>query len=477
MARIAEYETYDALGLAKLVREGDVSAEELLDEAIERTEKLNPTLNAVILKHFDKARQLISDGLPDGPFRGVPFLLKDLHLQWSGTVTSYGSRAWKDNVATFTSTLIDRYLRSGLVIFGKTNSPEMGLIGTTEPRLYGPTPNPWNLEHSCGGSSGGAAVAVASGILPLAHASDGGGSIRIPASSCGLFGFKPTRARTPAGPQLGEGWGGMSTNHAISRSVRDSAALLDATTGAEPGDPYAPPASSRPYLEELTSRPDRLRIAVNLRRPDGSMPDQEVQQAIMETAKLCEELGHIVVEAAPEIDVVRMGEAQLVISGAYISLALQERSEALGREIEQSEVENITWMISKLASRRSNVDHARNVQYIHKLGRVMGGFMGSHDVYLTPVLGTPPPKLGVLDMMTEDVDAHIEKITRIMPYTGLFNMTGQPSMSVPLHWTSDGLPVGSMFTGRFGDDSTLFRLAAQLEEAKPWNDIRPNVML
>ena len=475
MSNFKEYDEYDALGLAELVQKGAVSAEELLEEAISRTEKINPALNAIVLKHYDEARQLIADGLPEGPFKGVPFLLKDLHLLWKGTVTSFGSQLWKDNVANYTSTLTGRYLRSGLVIFGKTNSPELGLTGTTEPRLYGPTSNPWNLTLSPGGSSGGAAAAVAAGILPLANASDGGGSIRIPASACGLFGFKPTRARTPAGPVLGEGWGGMSSNHAISRTVRDSAALLDATTGPEAGDPYAPPAATRPFLHDVGRRPERLRIAFNLRRPDGSLPDESVQQAIRASAKLCESLGHNVVEAAPQIDPAQLGEAQLVVSGAYVSLAIKQRGEALGREIQQSEVENITWLVSEIAAGRSTTDYARCVQYIHKTGRVMAEFMNGFDVYLCPVLGTPPPKLGVLDMMTEDVGSYMENLTRIMPYTGLFNQTGQPSMSVPLHWTNDDVPIGSMFTGRFGDDSTLFQLAAQLEEVKPWRERRPKI--
>jgi len=473
MSGFKEYEDYDALGLAELVNKGDVSSTELLNEAIERTEKLNPKLNAVVLKHYDEAKQLIADGLPDGPFKGVPFLLKDLHLLWKGTVTSFGSAAWDGYVADHNTTLTDRYLKSGLVIFGKTNSPELGLAGTTEPRLYGATHNPWNLEHSPGGSSGGAAAAVAAGILPLANASDGGGSIRIPASACGLFGIKPTRGRTPIGPDRGEGWGGMSISHAVSRTVRDSAALLDATTGEAPGDPYASPTPARSFLEEVSAPTGKLRIAFNTRRPDGSKPEAEVEQAILNAAKLCEELGHKVVEAAPTLDPQAMGDAQATLVGANVALTLQQRGEALRRGLTQNDVENITWLIAEAAKSRSSVDYANASLFIHQMGRLMATFMETHDVYLCPVLGTPPPKLGVLSMMTEDVGAYLESITRIMPYAGLFNMTGQPSMSVPLHWTPEGLPVGAMFTGRFGDDATLFRLAAQLEEALPWKNRRP----
>jgi len=475
MSGFKEYEDYDALGLAELVSKGDVSPTELLDEAIDRTEKLNPKLNAIVLKHYDEAKQLIADGLPDGPFKGVPFLLKDLHLLWKGTVTSFGSAAWDGYVADHNTTLTDRYLKSGLVVFGKTNSPELGLAGTTEPRLYGATHNPWNLEHSPGGSSGGAAAAVAAGILPVANASDGGGSIRIPASACGLFGIKPTRGRTPIGPDRGEGWGGMSISHAVSRTVRDSAALLDATTGEAPGDPYASPTPVRSFLEEVSTPTGKLRIAFNTKRPDGSKPETEIEQAILNAAKLCEELGHDVVEAAPTLDPQAMGDAQATLIGANVALTLQQRGEALGRSLTQNDVENITWLIADTAKSRSSVDYANASLFIHQMGRLMGTFMKTHDVYLCPVLGTPPPKLGVLSMMTEDVGDYLESITRIMPYAGLFNMTGQPSMSVPLHWTSDGLPVGAMFTGRFGDDATLFRLAAQLEEALPWKNRRPIV--
>ncbi|MCE7999558.1 MAG: amidase [Rhodobiaceae bacterium] len=474
MGNFKEYEEHDALGLAQRVAQGDVTATELLEEAIERTEAINPKINAVVLKHYDEARKLISDGLPDGPFKGVPFLLKDLHLLWEGTVTTYGSGAFEGYVADHNTTLTDRYLDAGLVLFGKTNSPELGLTGTTEPRLYGPTRNPWGLEYSPGGSSGGAAAAVAAGILPLANASDGGGSIRIPASACGLFGLKPTRGRTPAGPDRGEGWAGMSISHCVSKTVRDSAALLDATTGMAPGDPYLPPEPERPFLQEVGAPTGKLRIAFNTKRSDGTKPDPEVEKSILETAKLCESLGHEVVEAAPSIDPEAMGNAQATIIGANVALTLQQRGEALGRSLTENDVEHITWLMANAAKGNTSTDYAAATLFIHQMGRMMGMFMQNHDIYLCPVLGTPPPKLGVLDMMTEDVGTYLTNLGKIMPYAGLFNMTGQPSMSVPLHCTPDGLPVGVMFTGRFGEDATLIRLAAQLEEAKPWRDRKPS---
>lgn len=473
MGKFKEYEKYDGLGLAALVAKGDVNAEELLDEAIERTEARNPKLNAIVIKHYDEAREQIKNGLPNGPFKGVPFLLKDLHLLLKGTVTSYGSAAWDGYVADHNSTLTDRYLAAGLVVFGKTNSPELGLAGTTEPRLYGATYNPWNLEHSPGGSSGGAAAAVAAGILPVANASDGGGSIRIPAAACSLFGLKPTRGRTPMGPDRGEGWGGQSISHVVSRTVRDSAAMLDATTGAEPGDPYAPPHQPRPFIDEVGTAPGKLRIAVNAKRPDGSLPEPEVVEAINKTAKQLADLGHHVEEAAPAIDAAALGDHQASIIGANVALTLEQRAEQLGRDLTQNDVENVTWLIAQAAQGRSSVDYAKGSLFMHQMGRMMGRFMTDYDVYVSPVLGTPPPKLGTLDMMTEDVATYLGNLTKIMPYTAIFNMTGQPSMSMPLHWTKDGLPVGTMFTGRFGDDATLFRLAAELETAYPWADKRP----
>lgn len=472
MSGFKEYDQYDALGLAELVRKGDVSAEELLDEAINRTEKINPAINAVVIKHYEEARKQIADGLPDGPFRGVPFLLKDLHLLWEGTETTYGSAAYKGYVADHNSTLTERYLAAGFSIFGKTNSPELGLTGTTEPRLYGPTRNPWNTDHSPGGSSGGASAAVAAGILPLANASDGGGSIRIPAATCGLVGLKPTRGRTPMGPDRGEGWAGMSISHCVSSTVRDTAALLDATTGMEVGDPYCPPAAERPFLDEVGAPTGRLRIAVNARRWDGSAPHPEVEEAIRNSVKLLESLGHEVVEDAPALDPKAMGDAQATLIGSNTALTLQQRGEQLGRPLTENDVEHITWLMAEASKLRTGIDYARASLFIHQMSRLWGRFMTDYDVYLSPVLGLPPVKLGALDMMSEDVGSYMALISEYMPFTGIFNMTGQPSISLPLHWSKDGLPVGMMFTGRFGDDAGLLRLAAQLEEAQPWKDRR-----
>ncbi|MGV8998150.1 MAG: amidase [Parvibaculaceae bacterium] len=472
---IAGYDTYDGLGLAELVATKKVSATELLDEAIARTEKVNPKINAVVFKHYEEARAQIAKGLPEGPFKGVPFLLKDLHLLLTGTVTTFGSAAYQGNVADHNSTLTDRYLKSGVVIFGKTNSPELGLAPTTEPRLYGATHNPWDLTRSPGGSSGGAAAAVAAGIVPLANASDGGGSIRIPAAACGLFGIKPTRARTPMGPDRGEGWGGMSIAHVVSRSVRDSAAMLDATHGAELGDPYAAPHVERPFLQEAQTAPGKLRIAFNTKRPDGTLCDKEVVAAIKATAKLLESLGHHVEEAAPEFDPQELGQHQATIIGSAVALTLRQRAAQLGRALTPNDVEGFTLLVAEAAKSRSGADFAASTLYMHQLGRHMARFHQRFDVYLSATMATPPIPLGHLDTMTSDIATYLKNSAEYVPNIGVYNMTGQPSMSVPLAWSADGLPLGMMFTGRFGDEATLFRLAGQLEQAQPWKDKRPKL--
>src|SRR5437764_2384879 len=295
---LREYGSYDAVGLADLVRRKQVSAKELLDEAIARTAKVDGEINAVVVRHYDYADRQIDQGLPEGPFTGVPFLLKDLELL-EGTRTTFGASAFKDNVADHTGTLAQRFLDAGVTIFGKSSSPEFGLMPTTEPRLFGPTRNPWNLAHSSGGSSGGAGAAVAARILPVAHASDGGGSVRIPASASGVFGLKPTRARNPLGPDPGEGWGGFSCGHVLSISVRDSAAMLDAVHGPEPSSPYVAPPPERPFLEEVGRDPGKLRIAFTDKSPYGDAIDQEIAAAVREIAGLVAGLGHHVEERAP----------------------------------------------------------------------------------------------------------------------------------------------------------------------------------
>lgn len=475
MGGFSDYGKYDALGLADLVRKRAVKPEDLLDEAIARTEKINPKINAVVLKHYDEARAQIARGLPQGPFAGVPFLLKDLHLLLTGTVTSYGSALFRNEKADHDSTLTERYLAAGLVVFGKTNTPEFGLSVSTEPRLYGPTRNPWNLEHSAGGSSGGAAAAVAAGIVPVANASDGGGSIRIPAAACGLFGMKPTRGRTPAGPDRGEGWAGMSISHVVSRSVRDSAAMLDATRGDAPGDPYAAPTSKGTYLGEVTTAPGTLRISFTTKRPDGGTCHRDVAAAIEGTAKLLADLGHRVEEAAPEIDADEMAKHQATIIGANVALTLRSRAAQIGREATKDDIEIFTSLIAEAAKTRASTDYAEATLYVHRMGRKFAAYHEHYDVHLSPTLGHPPIRLGILDTMSNDIATYLRASAAYVPSIGIYNMTGQPAMSMPLHWTADGLPVGVMFSGRFGDEATLFRLAGQLETARPWWEKRPAI--
>jgi Asp-tRNA(Asn)/Glu-tRNA(Gln) amidotransferase A subunit family amidase len=469
----SEYDSADALSLAALVRRGEVKASELLDVAIARVEALNPRLNAVVHTMYDEARQAIDAGLPAGAFTGVPFLIKDLNAHVTGAPTTNGSRFFADYIPDHDAELVARYRRAGLLIFGKTNTPELGLNASTEPQLFGPTRNPWEPGHSAGGSSGGAAAAVASGMLPLAHASDGGGSIRIPASACGLFGLKPTRARNSYGPDVGEGWAGMSTAHAVSRSVRDSAALLDASSGPAPGDPYWAPPPARSFLEETSAEPGRLRIAMTL-RPDADVPvDPDCVAAVEAAARLCESLGHIVETASPAYDAEAGGPARVSVIGANTAASVDDRARALGREPREDDLEPATAGLAALGRAVTGPQYAMATRTIHRITREIAPFFGTYDVLLTPTTSAPTPRLGVLDTM--DPSAMGAELTRYIAFTALWNATGQPAMSVPLHWNADGLPVGVQFVGRFGDEATLLRLAAQLERAAPWAARRPPV--
>ena len=468
-----EFESFDGLGLAELVRRRDASPAELLDAAVSRVEARNPELNAVVTRLYDQARAAIAAGLPDGPFTGVPYLLKDLGAHYAGAVTSFGSALFKDFVVDHDSEITARLRRAGLVIFGKTNTPELGLTASTEPRLFGPTRNPWKLTHSAGGSSGGSAAAVAAGMVPMAHATDGGGSIRIPASCCGLFGLKPTRARNPMGPDAGEGWGGASVGHAVTRTVRDSAALLDATSGPDVGDPYWAPPPARPFLDEVGRDPGRLRIALTTRPWNGQPVDPECAEAATAAARLCEQLGHLVEEATPAVDAKLLGEASLIIVSANIRAALEARAAVLGRELAAGDVERLTWARAMNGHTARAADYARSIGVIHRTGRVVARFFTRYDILLSPTMCRPPYPLGVLDLMTEDVERYTQAILGAVGFTSLFNSAGCPAMSVPLSWSRAGLPIGVQFAAPFGDDATLFRLGAQLETAQPWATRRP----
>ena len=468
-----EFESFDGLGLAELVRRRDASPAELLDAAVSRVEARNPELNAVVTRMYDQARAAIAEGLPAGPFTGVPYLLKDLGAHYTGAVTSFGSTLFKDFVVDHDSEITARLRRAGLVIFGKTNTPELGLAPSTEPRLFGPTRNPWNPGHSSGGSSGGSAAAVAAGMVPMAHATDGGGSIRIPASCCGLFGLKPTRARNPMGPDAGEGWGGASVGHAVTRTVRDSAGLLDATSGPDVGDPYWAPPPARPFLDEVGRDPGRLRIALTTRPWNGQPVDPECAEAATAAARLCERLGHHVEEATPAVDAKLLGEASLIIVSANIRAALEARAAALGRELAAGDVERLTWARAMAGHTARAADYARSIGVIHRTGRVVARFFTRYDILLSPTMCRPPYPLGVLDLMTEDVERYTQAILGAIGFTSLFNSAGCPAMSVPLAWSRAGLPIGVQFAAPFGDEAALFRLGAQLETAQPWATRRP----
>jgi amidase/6-aminohexanoate-cyclic-dimer hydrolase len=399
--------------------------------------------------------------------------LKDLGAHYAGAVTSLGSAFFKDFVVDHDSEITTRLRRAGLVIFGKTNTPEMGLAASTEPRAFGPTRNPWNLAHSAGGSSGGSAAAVAGGMVPMAHATDGGGSIRIPASCCGLFGLKPTRARNPMGPDAGEGWGGASVGHAVTRTVRDSAALLDATSGPDVGDPYWAPPPARPFLDEVGRDPGRLRIALTTAPWNGTPVDPECSEAARAAARLCERLGHRIEEATPDIDVKALGEANLIVIGGNVRAGLEARAAALGRELSADDVERVTWLRAAEGHTARAADYARSIGVMHRTGRVVARFFTRYDVLLSPTMCQPPYALGVLDMMTDNLDAYTRAVLGAVGFTSLFNTAGAPAMSVPLAWSTSGLPLGVQFAAPFGDEASLLRLAAQLEAEQPWAARRP----
>src|SRR6201995_3516478 len=469
-----EYGSYDGVGLADLVRKKEGTPKELLDEALTRTVKVDPQLNAVVVKHYDYAERQIENGLSDGPFTGVPFLLKDLEIL-DGTRTTFGASVFTNFVADHSGTFAQRCLDAGLTIFGKSASPEMGLLPTTEPRLHGPTKNPWNLAHSSGGSSGGASAAVAARVLPVAHASDGGGSIRIPASACGVFGMKPTRARIPLGPDRGEGWGGFSCNHVVSISVRDSAVMMDALGGPELTSIYHAPPPQRPYADEVRREPGRLRIAFTDKHTyaDGTL-DPEIAQAVRDVAVTLEKLGHHVEERAPKIPT-NGPEAIGLIVGANTAQPVRMVEQRLGRLATDAEFEGLTLAMARNAEKSSSIDYVAAQTAAFQISRVLHGFFDSCDVFLSPTLCRLPLPLGELNSMSDDL-ALIPQILRgYIPGTAMFNMSGQPAMSVPLAWSKSGLPIGMMFAARFGDEATLFRLAAQLEQELPWKAKLPPV--
>ena len=460
-----EYKEYDALGLSELLKKKEVSAKELLEEAIFLTETLDPLINAVPQKHFELAMAQAETNLK-GPFFGVPFLLKDLHSSLEGTITSDGSRSSAKNVADFTDTLTQRCLDSGLVIFGKTNSPEFGLTVTTEPVLFGPTRNPWNLNHSAGGSSGGAAAAVAAGILPMAQATDGGGSIRIPASCCGLVGLKPTRARTPRGPKVFEGWAGQSIAHCVSISVRDSALLLDATSGPEIGSPYHAPHQKDSFLSSLEKDPKNLKIAYIV--PESISIDAEVKDVMTKTFSLLESLGHSVESKSIDLPTDEIMTTIAAVISSSLANKIDEMEKQIGKNLDNTMLENVTLQMQKNGKEVLAKDYIQAVKTNHKIGYEVEKMFLDYDILLSPVLARPPVEIGNIDLNTTDFVDYAEKLSTYTPFTGIFNQSGHPSISLPLYRTPKNLPVGTMLTASFGNESLLFGLARQLEVAEPW---------
>jgi amidase len=468
--------TMDATDQAALVRDGQASPAELVDAAIERIEKVNPDINGVIHERFDTARREAAGALPDGPFRGVPFLLKDLTVMMVGDPYHAGSRFLKgvDYRAPVDSGLARRFLAAGVVIVGRTNTPEFGTTVTTEPLAYGPCRNPWNLAHSTGGSSGGSAAAVASRMVPMAHANDGGGSIRVPASECGLVGLKPSRGRVTHDPE-GEGWMGSTIDGVVSRSVRDTAAMLDCIAGYEPGDPYTAPAPARPFGEEVGADPGRLRVGF-LDHPllPGVAADPECAAAVAGAGRLLESLGHHVEEGHPtalEDPDFLSHFVTIVASATAAEVAMWERE--VGRPAEIDDVEGDNLAFRAIGDSFSAPIYVDAVGWLHRWARraqqwwAQDGF----DLLLTPTLAVPPPLLGYLS----DPELGGQRVQEVLQYTAQFNVTGQPAVSLPLHWSTDGLPVGVQLVAAYGREDLLLRVAAQLEQAQPWADRTPAV--
>lgn len=475
MSNLEDILGLDATAQAELIRRKEIQPLELVEAAIERVEKVNPNLNLVITTLFDEARSAAAATIPGGPFAGVPFLMKDIGAFLAGAPMSMGTMLLKDFVPDHDSELTRRLKKAGLIIIGKTNTPEFGLMPTTEPRLFGPSRNPWNMDKTTGGSSGGSAAAVAAGLVPMAHANDGGGSIRIPASCCGVFGLKPTRARNPLGPDFGDIISGLVCEHAVCRSVRDSATLLDATSGPDIGDPYWAPAPARPFIEEVGADPGNLKIAVSTQALTGGAVHEDCLAAVEDAAALCRDLGHELVEAdlsgAGEPEAFMQAFNVLWYSGCASTIDTIARMGGIPPQADY--FEPLTWAIYEIGREFSASDYLTALRTIQSASREVGKFFADYDVLLTPVLAEPPVNIGTFDAPESNPMQAWERVVSFAPFTAAFNATGQPAMSVPLYWNRDNLPVGTHFVGRFGDEATLFRLAAQLEEARPWATRRP----
>lgn len=477
MANVSGYSDYDALGLAALVRSGEVTAQELLEDALAGVEAVNGELNGVVGRIDELARAEVAAGLPDGPFTGVPFFVKELGIQARGAPSRCGSRLAEHLVAVEDSELMKRFRAAGFVTAGMTATPEFGFNPTTESTFYGPTHNPWDLGRTPGGSSGGSAAMVAAGVVPLAHANDGGGSIRIPAACCGLVGLKPTRQRVPTGPAFGDWLNGYAIELVVSRSVRDTAAVLDAVHGPDVGPPnlIAPPA--RPFSDEVGAPTGKLRIGWTGTPISGAAIHPHQLAGLEETVTLLESLGHELVETPFDLVWEHYFEQLVTIWSAYVSWAIDQTANAVMRTPSLENLERVTWEIYRYGQRLSAADLHDALANFNLVCRQTGAMFEHIDVLLTPTLAQPPLPLGQLDQNAIGVDGRewARQVFEWIPFTPLCNTTGQPAISLPLCHSPDGLPVGMHFAGRLNDEATLLRLAAQLEQAQPWKDRRPGV--
>jgi amidase len=496
MRGFAEYDSYDALGLAELVRAGQVSSADLVEESIARIERLNPQINSVVFELFDAARTRASKGLGNGPFAGVPFLVKDLIQRIPGVPTQEGSMFFKGWTPTEETNLYRRWLDAGVVPVAKTATSELGLLPVVETELHGVTRNPWMLDRTAGGSSGGSGSSVAAGLAPMGSGGDGGGSIRVPASCCGLFGHKPSRARNPSGPTASEHWSGYVSEHVLTRTVRDSAAMLDATHGPDDTTPYFAAPIEGTFLGATESDPRPLRIAFH---SDPAMPaavHPDCRAAVEDAARLCAELGHHVEEVPPGHDTVALGRAFLVVTGANVAAEIREGEQIRDRRATSKDFELTTWVAHMLGKAVTAEDFLVAHRALQTETRRLVDVYGDYDLVLTPTLGTPPVRVGELkphgaDLIaqkvvtalnwsaplasTKIIDQAAQSTFSFVPFTPVANFTGQPSMSVPLYWNAEELPIGVMFTGRPAEETLMFSLAAQLERARPWQDRRPPV--
>jgi len=468
--RFAEYAKYDGLGLASLVAKKKVLPIELLDEAIARAEELNPKLNAIVYRDYDRARERAKGKLPKGAFTGVPFLLKDINALAAGVPTRQASRFFPPIPWPHDSEMTTRFKSAGLIPFAKTNVPEFGLVPTTESKLYGAAHNPWDTDRSTGGSSGGSGAAVAAGIVPLAHANDGGGSIRIPASACGLVGLKPTRGRVSYAPDFGSSIDGLGAELVVSRTVRDTAAALDAVAGYVAGDPYCAPPEPASYLDSMKRKPKKLRIAFSTTKLDGRPLHPDCVAAVKRAAKLCADLGHDIEEAMPDLDQATLVPMFIQIWRANLAAGIDTLAALTGQTPAPEMFEGLTWGVYEAGKRITASAYLQAKQGINIASRATAKFHETYDMWLSSTLAEPPVKLGRFDMEERDPDKSFAPLIDYVPFTAMQNVTGQPAISMPLHWNKEGLPIGVHFVGRFGDELGLLKLAAQLESAAPWID-------